>query len=597
MSSPNSSRFLPLYVALGVVAGMLLGSFYANLHTGKHLSIVNASGNKINDLLHIIDDQYVDTVDIPQIVEDALPGILRELDPHSVYIPKDEVASSMQELNGAFSGIGVQFILVDDTVCIERIIEGGPSGQVGLRAGDRLLTADGHSLCGPDITNEQVMKRLKGETGTKVRLTLHRPGVKQPLTFTVVRGAVPVKSVDAVCMVSPTVGYMRVNTFGENTYSEFLGALATLGESGMRHLVLDLRGNLGGYMNAAVQMAGEFLPGDRLIVYTEGRKSPREDFRSDGTGADQTLPLAVLVDETSASSSEIFAGAIQDNDRGLLIGRRTFGKGLVQVPIELSDGSMLRITKARYYTPSGRCVQKPYTPGSGEDYETDLLRRADHGEYFSADSIKTHGRAYRTRLGRTVYGGGGIIPDIFIPRDTSGITPYYKDAYVGGYLQRFGFVLMDRYRTELSALATYERIVSLLSGKNVCEAFAQWAEARGLRRRPLMIHTSRHLIEQCLYADVIGCMLGQGASARYLGLEDPALLRGIKELEGGRGKPAVPTRGGARGRTSLLVRPAGGRCLALDSWLCAGAGNPCGFASFPRLQALYSQSLLPCRAR
>ncbi len=432
MIKHNKNRFMPLMVSLGVVVGILLGSFFANHFSGNRLSIINNSSNKILDLFHLIDDQYVDTVDIPNLVEESLPQILKELDPHSTYISAAKVEESMQDLKGSFSGIGVQFTIYRDTIRIVKVVKGGPSESVGLQAGDRIVQIDGKAYVGDTINNDGAMSRLKGAKGSVARLGIKRAGRSSLLSFSVKRGDVPVRTVDAAYMAAPGVGYIRVTSFGDTTYPEFVAALTKLQSQDFSKLILDLRGNPGGYMETAVQLANEFLPKNSLIVYTKGRKSPRKEYRTDGRGAYQNIPLVVLVDETSASASEIFAGAIQDNDRGTIIGRRSFGKGLVQVPIEFPDGSMLRLTTARYYTPAGRCVQKPYKPGDEEDYAADLLLRAEHGEYYSADSIRNTGEKFKTRLGRTVYGGGGIVPDVFIPRDTTGITSYFRDAYFNG---------------------------------------------------------------------------------------------------------------------------------------------------------------------
>lgn len=450
MIKHNKNRFVPLLVSAGMVVGILLGSFFANHFSGNRLSIINNSSNKIIDLFHLIDDQYVDTVNIPELVEKAMPQILKELDPHSTYISATKVEESMQDLKGSFSGIGVQFTLYKDTIRVVKVVKGGPSESVGIQAGDRIVNIDGKPYVGDTISNDGTMARLKGPKGSVAKLGIKRAGQKQLLTFSITRGDVPIKTVDAAYMAAPGTGYIRVTSFGDTTYAEFIAALTKLQTQGFSKLILDLRGNPGGYMETAVQMANEFLPKNSLIVYTEGRKSPRKEYRTDGRGAYQNLPLVVLVDETSASASEIFAGAIQDNDRGTIIGRRSFGKGLVQVPIEFPDGSMLRLTTARYYTPSGRCVQKPYKPGDEEDYEADLLLRAEHGEYFSADSIRTSGEKYKTRLGRVVYGGGGIVPDIFIPRDTLGMTSYFKEAYLGGLLFQYAYDFVDLHRNDLT---------------------------------------------------------------------------------------------------------------------------------------------------
>ena len=356
----NNKRFMPFLLAVCLVAGIAVGTFFANHFGGNKLGIINTSSNKLSALLHIIDEQYVDTVNISELVEEAMPQILSELDPHSSYIPAKDLEAVTADLKGSFSGIGIQFTIQDDTIHVNNVIQGGPSEKVGLMAGDRIIEIDDSAFVGKIVTNQESMKRLKGPKGSKVKLGIYRPGEKETLHFTVIRGDIPVKSVDAAYMVNDKFGYIKINKFGETTYPELLIALARLNKDNCQGLIIDLRGNTGGYMAAAIQMVNEFLPNNRLIVYTQGRKSPRENYSSNGTGSNQDMPLIVLVDEGSASASEIFAGAIQDNDRGTIIGRRSFGKGLVQQPIEFSDGSAIRLTIARYYTPSGRCIQKPY---------------------------------------------------------------------------------------------------------------------------------------------------------------------------------------------------------------------------------------------
>lgn len=348
---------MPILIAVCLVAGILIGTFYANHFSGNKLGIINTSSNKLNALLRIIDDQYVDTVKMNDLVEQAMPLILSELDPHSSYIPAKDMEEVSADLKGSFSGIGIQFTIQDDTIHINSVIQGGPSEKVGLMAGDRIVSVDDSAFVGKIVTNNEAMKRLKGKKGSKVKLGIFRQGEKDILQFTVVRGDIPVKSIDAAYMIDEKFGYIKANKFGETTYTELLIALAQLNQADCEGIIMDLRGNTGGYMAAAIQMVNEFLPNNRLIVYTQGRKSPREDYNSNGTGSSQKMPLVVLVDEGSASASEIFAGAIQDNDRGTIIGRRSFGKGLVQQPIEFSDGSAIRLTIARYYTPSGRCIQ------------------------------------------------------------------------------------------------------------------------------------------------------------------------------------------------------------------------------------------------
>lgn len=537
MPQPSKSRFFPLIVAIGIVAGIMIGSFYANHFSGNRLNIINASSNKLNDLLHLIDDQYVDSVNAAELVEKSLPKILKELDPHSTYISASDVENSMQDLRGSFSGIGVQFTIYKDTVRIIRVIKGGPSEKAGLQAGDRIVTVDGEHYTGEKVNNEETMKLLKGEKGTTVKLGIARHGKKKPLDFSIVRGEIPVNSIDAVYMVDKTTGYIRINSFGETTYSEFLAALAELNQSDFQGLIIDLRGNLGGYMAPAVQIANEFLPKNKLIVYTEGRRSPREEYTSDGRGTYQNMPLVILADETSASASEILAGAIQDNDRGTIIGRRTFGKGLVQVPIEFRDGSMLRLTKARYYTPSGRCVQKPYTPGQEEEYEMDLIVRAEHGEYYSEDSIKADGKKFHTSIGRIVYGGGGIIPDIFIPRDTLGMTSYFKEAYMQGLIYQYAYVYTDENRKRLDKLGELNPTIDFLKKQNIVEKFASFAEKNGLKRRNLMIRKSHALFEQYLLNNIISDQLGISAAVQYINRTDPAVLKAVDLIERGNAFP------------------------------------------------------------
>lgn len=539
MIKHNKNRFVPLLVSIGVVVGIMLGSFFANHFSGNRLSIINNSSNKIIDLFHLIDDQYVDTINIPDLVEKAMPQILKELDPHSTYISAAKVEESMQDLKGSFSGIGVQFTLYKDTIRVVKVVKGGPSESVGIQAGDRIINIDGKPYVGDTISNDGTMKRLKGPKGSIARLGIKRAGQKKLLSFSITRGDVPVKTVDAAYMASPTIGYIRVSSFGDTTYAEFIAALTKLQTMGFSKLILDLRGNPGGYMETAVQMVNEFLPKNSLIVYTEGRKSPRKEYRTDGRGAYQSLPLVVLVDETSASASEIFAGAIQDNDRGTIIGRRSFGKGLVQVPIEFPDGSMLRLTTARYYTPSGRCVQKPYKPGDEEDYEADLLLRAEHGEYFSADSIRTSGEKFKTRIGRTVYGGGGIVPDIFVARDTLGMTSYFKEAYLGGLLFQYAYDFVDKYRTDLSQCNNMKEVTTVVKKKNLIEGFASYAEKAGLKRRNLMIQRSHKLLTTYITSAIIGDLLDDSEATEYTNQTDKAVMQAIALLAANKSVPTV----------------------------------------------------------
>lgn len=539
--SSNKNKLIPFLMAICLVAGILIGTFYTNHFSGNKLGIINTSSNKLNALLHIIDEQYVDTVNMFNLVEEAMPQILAELDPHSSYIPAKDLEAVNSDLKGSFSGIGVQFTIQDDTIHINSVIPGGPSEKVGLLAGDRIVEVEDSSFVGKIVTNEEAMRRLKGEKGSKVKLGIYRPGEKDILHFTIVRGDIPVKSIDAAYMVNDKFGYVKVNKFGETTYPELLVALAKLAQANCKGMIIDLRGNTGGYMAAAIQMVNEFLPNNKLIVYTEGRKSPRENYTSNGTGSSQTMPLIVLMDEGSASASEIFAGAIQDNDRGTIIGRRSFGKGLVQQPIEFSDGSAIRLTIARYYTPSGRCIQKPYEKGNDAEYEMDIITRYEHGEFFSADSIKQNIKEiYHTGLGRTVYGGGGIMPDIFVPQDTTGMTSYYRMAAARGLIVRYTLDYTDKNRSKLQEYDTPEKMEAYLKKQNLLEKFAEYAESKGLKRRNILMYKSKKLFEESLYGNVIYNMLGMEAYIAYSNQTDKTVQKALEVLEKGESFPKAP---------------------------------------------------------
>ncbi|MBP3553822.1 MAG: S41 family peptidase [Bacteroidaceae bacterium] len=534
------SRNIALLIIASAVTGIAVGTFFTRRLLSPYLNVINVSTNKVGDLLHIVDEMYVDSVNVDDMVEQVMPQVLKELDPHSMYIPAKDLEDTNAELKGSFSGIGVQFTIQSDTVHINSVIKGGPSEKVGLMAGDRIISVDDSAYVGKVVTNEETMRRLKGPKGTQVKLGIHRQGEKQPLSFTIVRGDIPVKSVDAAYMITPQLGYVRVNKFGETTYAELLFALASFGQYDCQGIIVDLRGNTGGYMAAAVQMVNEFLPKNRLIVYTEGRNSPREEYRSNGRGNVQGLPIVVLMDEISASASEIFAGAIQDNDRGTIIGRRSFGKGLVQQPFEFRDGSAMRLTVARYYTPAGRCIQKPYTKGKGQDYDMDLITRYEHGEFFSQDSIhQDETSIFHTSIGRPVYGGGGIMPDIFVPQDTSDYTSYYKMAAMRGLMVKFAFDYTDHNRPHLKEYDTVEKLEKYLKQQGLLEQFARYADQRGLKRRNNMLYRSRALFEEALYGNIIYNMLGMEEYLKYLNATDPAVLRAIEVLERGESVPKV----------------------------------------------------------
>ena len=531
---------MPLWLALSVVLGIFIGTFFANRFGGNRLSIINSGSNKLTDLLHIIDDQYVDTVNMNDLVETAMPQILSELDPHSVYIGVKDVQQANDDLKGSFFGVGIEFTIRQDTIHVQNVISNGPAERAGLLAGDKIVEVDGKPFVGKEVTNEVAMRALKGEKDTKVEVGVLRYKEKKVKRFTITRGEIPMKSITATYMLNDDTGYIKIKNWGEKTYPELLIALAKLAQEGFSNLVIDLRGNTGGYLMSAVQIANEFLPKNRLIVYTQGRKSARQEYRSDGRGSYQQLPLVVLIDESSASASEIFAGAIQDNDRGTIIGRRSFGKGLVQQPVTLHDGSMVRLTIARYYSPSGRCIQKPYTQGDSKDYESDILARYEHGEFFSQDSIHHTGPEYHTTGGRVVYGGGGITPDIFVPEDTVDMTSYYKEASMSGLILQFAYDYTDNNRQTLSAFETMPELEAHLRKINSVELFVQYAEKNGLKRRNLMIQRSHKLLERYVNSRVIYNMMGEAEWTEYLNADDPAILEALRVFKEGGAFPKAP---------------------------------------------------------
>jgi carboxyl-terminal processing protease len=522
MKQNKTNRYMPLLMALCVVVGVVIGTFFANHFSSQRLNIINSGSNRLNNLLHIIDDQYVDKVDLDSLVEKAIPQILGDLDPHSVYISAKDVQTATDDLKGSFSGVGIEFVIREDTIHVQGVIKNGPAERAGLLAGDKIVSVDDKPFVGKIVTNEEAQHRLKGPKDTKVKIGILRYGEKKVKQFTVTRGEIPTRSVTATYMLDENTGYIRIKNFGENTYPEMLIALAKLSQENFSNLIIDLRDNTGGYLQSAVQIINEFLPSNKLIVYTQGRKSPRNEYKSNGKGSYQKIPLIVLINESSASASEIFAGAMQDNDRATIIGRRSFGKGLVQQQIGFPDGSMIRLTIARYYTPSGRCIQKPYSPGD-KNYEEDLLERYEHGEFFNQDSIKHTGPAYHTSIGREVYGGGGITPDIFVPEDTLGITSYYKQASLSGLILQFAFTYTDDNRLKLNNFTEMMALSDYLVKQNTVDKFATYADSRGLKRRNLMIQKSHKLLERYINSRIIYNIMDEDSWVQYLNLDDPVI--------------------------------------------------------------------------
>lgn len=524
----KTSVWVPLALAVALVAGMWIGKSFLNT-SGKW-----GAKAKLNTVLELIDANYVDDIDPDSLLEATFPNLLSRLDPHSLYIPAKDLQGVNEELVGSFSGIGISFNMLNDTINVLEVISGGPSEKVGLLPGDRIVSINDTIVSGKEWTDVKVRSSLRGAKGSTVKLGIKRPTAKELLTFEVTRGDIPVTSIDAAYMISPGVGYIKINKFGASTYSEFLTSMINLISEGAEKFVLDLRGNGGGFMEPAVLMANEFLPAGSPIVSMKG-KTTRDSSPtvSDGSGAFQKMELVVLLDEISASSSEIFAGAIQDNDRGLVIGRRSFGKGLVQNQMELPDSSALRLTIARYYTPSGRCIQKTYAPGT--DYDRDLLNRYEHGEFYNADSIKLNkDLAFTTLHGRTVYGGGGIMPDIFVPNDTVGVTSYYINVINAGLIQRYTFDYSDRNRQRLEKAKKAEEIVAMLPDDDLLlEDFVAYAKTNGVTPRWGLINISRDLIVNSLKAMIARNVLGVPGYFEVMNETDPTVVRAVDALNSG----------------------------------------------------------------
>ncbi|MCI8998816.1 MAG: S41 family peptidase [Muribaculaceae bacterium] len=529
----NTSVWVPLALAVALVGGMWIGK-----------SFMNTSGRwdskaKLETILGIIDSNYVDDVDADSLLEASLPGLLSRLDPHSVYIPARDLQGVNEELGGSFSGIGISFNMLNDTINVLEVISGGPSEKVGLLPGDRIVSINDTVVAGMEWSDVKVRSSLRGPKGSIVKLGIKRPSSKSLLSFDVTRGDVPVTSIDAAYILSPGVGYIKINKFGASTYSEFLTSMVTLLAEDAQKFVIDLRGNTGGFMEPAVLMANEFLPAGSPIVSMKG-KTTRDTSPtvSDGTGTFRDLELVVLLDEISASASEIFAGAIQDNDRGLVVGRRSFGKGLVQNQMELPDSSALRLTIARYYTPSGRCIQKTYAPGT--DYERDIINRYEHGEFYNVDSIKLNkDLAFTTLHGRTVYGGGGIMPDIFVPNDTAGVTSYYINVMNAGLIQKYTFDYTDRNRQRLEAGKTVAEVVEMLPDDDMLlEDFVAYAKKNGVTPRWALINISHDLLVNSLKAMIARNLLGVSGYFEVINESDPTVVTAVEAISSG--KAAFP---------------------------------------------------------
>lgn len=530
MTAKSFRNFLLFFLcAAGVYA---LGHYIGRLAERRTLR-----GGNLERVIKLIETAYVDSVDIESLENSAIPMLLGQLDPHTAFLTKDENISEAERLDGSFSGIGVQFNTLLDTPVVIKVIPGGPSERAGVKAGDRMLRADGKPLFGKTITEDKmILNLLRGAKRSVVKLDLLRDG--KPVTAKVVRDDVPVPTVETAFMASPDVLYIRLNGWGLHTQGEVLAAFAQ-NASKVKGMILDLRDNGGGYLDAATLLGSEFLPEKRLVLYAEGKAFPRREIITDHDGLLKDLPLVVLQNEFSASSSEIFTGAMQDHDRALVIGRRSFGKGLVQSPYMMPDSSVIRLTVARYYTPSGRCIQKPYNQENEENYLMDIQERYIHGELYNADSMRINDTVqYHTHSGRIVYGGGGIIPDVFIPRDTSGITSYYLRLAESGAMQKYAFIYADANRKWLSKAQTVDELIGLLDARGVVHSMAAYAQSReGVQIRTMLFNRSYELIRTNLYALIADYFFDREGVYRVLMKSDQAMLEAVNAINKGQTYP------------------------------------------------------------
>ena len=497
----------PLILAVGIVLGILLGQFVGRNKVETQLRTLISRGglntsNKIMQTCMLVEHKFVDSISMDSLAELVIPLMMKELDPHSIYIPAREMQQVNEPLEGEFDGIGVVFNAATDTVIVLNVIPNGPSAKAGVVPGDRIIEINDTIVAGVKMPQNDIVKRLRGKRGTEVKLSLKRQNIDDLVDVTVVRDAIPIESIESAFMVKDDIGFIRLSKFARTSYVEMMRALAELRGQGMRKLIFDLRDNSGGYLDQAIMIANEFLPKNRLIVYTEDREGMQVKEFSDGSGTSSDLALVILIDEGSASSSEILAGAVQDNDRGTIVGRRSFGKGLVQSQLPYADGSALRLTVARYYTPTGRSIQKPYKNGDEVDYEMDMVRRYENNEFFSADSIHfADSLRFVTPKGKIVYGGGGIMPDVFIPMDTTDITKYYIEVTGRNILYRYTIEYADRHREALNRVQTIQELTELLdSDKRLFDDFVRYAAEQGVRPNYRDINRSRKVMEAQLRA-------------------------------------------------------------------------------------------------
>ncbi|MDR0729317.1 MAG: S41 family peptidase [Prevotellaceae bacterium] len=534
MNTSQTPRRQSLLQWILLILFLLIGIYIGQRTTTRQYTLSLDAANELSKLelvIQQVQDNYLDTVHVSALIEGALPLIMAELDPHSLYISAEDMSRANESIEGNFDGIGVTFNMSNDTVVVMSVIAGGPSERAGIRPGDRIITVGDSLIAGRQLEQNAVVKMLRGQRGTKVRLGIARSGEENLLPVTIVRGKIPVKSVDAAYMINRETGYVRLSKFSKTTYHEFLDAMSAMRTTGMKNLILDLRGNVGGLLEQSFEIANEFLEKDNMIVYTEGRVRPRRDYKATGEGRYRDIRLAVLIDENSASASEIVAGAIQDNDRGLIVGRRSFGKGLVQEPIFFSDNSGLRLSVARYYTPTGRSIQKPYTNNSLQAYENEVHDRYRSGEMSTSDSAKMSGERFYTPQGKVVYGGGGIMPDIFVPIDTTGFNAYFLSVNRKNLIYRFALQFTDQHRAALNAIHNPDELNDYFTGYRFDVLFRRYAAGLGVVATDTEWKECRHLIDTHLRA-YIGRNTPLEDKAYYMTIAkiDNTLSKAIEEL-------------------------------------------------------------------
>ena len=540
MNSEKRLRaWLPLWIGLSIAVGIFIGNTYSIFDFGSG----KTGSNKFDSVLKYINESYVDTIQTSVLLEDAIPCVIEGLDPHSRYFTLEQMLRLTEDLEGHFSGIGVEFFVQQDTIVVMGTISGGPSEAAGIKPGDRIVTVNDSVVAGKSISNAGVVENLRGELGSKVKLGIYRKPNPELIQITVTRGDIPVNSVETAYMITEEVGLIKVVKFGGNTFNEFISALSKLKSKGAKSFVIDLRGNEGGYLDAATSMINEFFPKGDLIVYAEGRSFPRTDSYATGTGTCKENDVVVLIDELSASSSEIFAGAMQDNDRGLVLGRRSFGKGLVQSQRVFKDGSAMRLTVARYYTASGRSIQREYEKGKNAEYEMEAVYRYMQGNYMDSDSINSvEMTPFKTIGGRTVYGGSGIMPDIFIPRDSVAMNSYYQSVMSKGYVQEYAAYYTDINRSKLEDFESWERLNDYLKKQPLLLNLVSYADSKGIRRRPFLIEEARGLLESILHGFIVRHFWGYDGYYPVYFEADPLVNKAVELIERGKASPSAIVR-------------------------------------------------------